>query len=159
MIRQPSQIYLRSLGTYLLQHLFQNLHPGDQSCHFLHDIFSTHRKVDFGHILKLFQHIIKTKFDLLVCNLLVQKKRIKKREWRQNCPGVPKLWLGAFYTCIPHKTESLVHLALEALCYSRPRYWCCCGTVHTEKFIFKGDMRSVYEELLIPVINTVISFL
>ncbi|KAJ3803572.1 hypothetical protein F5876DRAFT_54307 [Lentinula aff. lateritia] len=48
------------------------------------------------------------------------------REWKRSCHTSPKTWLAAIWTPYAHRTERLVHLALEAICNSRPRVLCSC---------------------------------
>ncbi|KAJ3825933.1 hypothetical protein EV361DRAFT_50815 [Lentinula raphanica] len=79
-------------------------------------------------------------------------------EWKADCPGQLRTWLGAFWTPFAHRTEYLIHLALEAQCTCRPRFICDCGTTHLEKFTFIGDdPRTVFEELITPVIVEVVA--
>ncbi|KAJ3924683.1 MAG: hypothetical protein NXY57DRAFT_1083074 [Lentinula lateritia] len=42
------------------------------------------------------------------------------REWKRSCHTSPKTWLAAIWTPYAHRTECLVHLALEAVCNSHP---------------------------------------
>ncbi|KAJ3875871.1 hypothetical protein F5051DRAFT_333049 [Lentinula edodes] len=98
----------------------------------------------------------------------------RAREWKYTCPVYPQIWLAAFWTPYAHRTERLVHIALEAICDSRPRIRCACMSpayhlpslalskyfvgqkTHIEKFVFKGQ-RDVVEQVIMSTIVFVIA--
>ncbi|KAJ4497065.1 hypothetical protein C8R41DRAFT_865915 [Lentinula lateritia] len=80
----------------------------------------------------------------------------RAREWKYTCPVYPQIWLAAFWTPYAHRTERLVHIALEAICDSRPQIRCACQKTHIEKFMFKGQ-RDVVEQIIMSTIVFVIA--
>ncbi|KAJ4474126.1 hypothetical protein C8J55DRAFT_490793 [Lentinula edodes] len=80
----------------------------------------------------------------------------RAREWKYTCRAYPQIWLAAFRTPYAHRTERLVHVALEAICDSRPRIRCACQKTHIEKFVFKGQ-RDVVEQIIMSTIVFVIA--
>ncbi|KAJ3810321.1 hypothetical protein EV368DRAFT_61418 [Lentinula lateritia] len=80
----------------------------------------------------------------------------RAREWKYTCHAYPQIWLAAFWTPYAHRTERLVHIALEAICDSRPRIRCACQKTHIEKFVFKGQ-RDVVEQIIMLTIVFVIA--
>ncbi|KAJ3804040.1 hypothetical protein F5876DRAFT_70957 [Lentinula aff. lateritia] len=73
------------------------------------------------------------------------------REWKYTCPVYLQIWLAAFWMPYAHRTERLVHIALEAICDSRSRIHCACQKTHIEKFVFKGQ-RDVVEQIIMSTI-------
>ncbi|KAJ4472760.1 hypothetical protein C8R41DRAFT_870375 [Lentinula lateritia] len=98
----------------------------------------------------------------------------RAREWKRACRAHPQTWLAAFWTPFAHRTECLVHIALEATCDSGPRIRCACTStvhhlkfttyqvdlagqkIHVEKFIFKGR-RDAAEQIIMPIIVSIIA--
>ncbi|KAH7873873.1 uncharacterized protein C8R40DRAFT_1070709 [Lentinula edodes] len=98
----------------------------------------------------------------------------RAREWKRACRAHPQTWLAAFWTPFAHRTERLVHIALEATCDSHPRIRCACTStvhhlkfttyqvdlagqkIHVEKFIFKGR-RDAAEQIIMPIIVSIIA--
>ncbi|KAF5343285.1 hypothetical protein D9757_005318 [Collybiopsis confluens] len=78
--------------------------------------------------------------------------RRRIREWDTTCPAKGRKWFGVFWTPFANRTESLVHILLEANCCCRPRFRCRnCGRVHIEKFKLRhGDPQLVYYKIVVP---------
>ncbi|KAF5364881.1 hypothetical protein D9757_015276 [Collybiopsis confluens] len=79
------------------------------------------------------------------------------REWAQDCPSSNREWVGWRATPYVNQTEYLLHLALETVCLSRPRFQCNCGKTHLELFEL-GDDSEMAEDLILEVMEMVVVF-
>ncbi|KAF5351278.1 hypothetical protein D9757_014546 [Collybiopsis confluens] len=80
------------------------------------------------------------------------------REWRRVCPVRERQWVPqSVWTPFANRTEFLIHLAIERVCVSRPRFRCHeCGKVHREKFYLGDDLGNA--ELILLIIQNVVDF-